>query len=145
MDTYTISEAAKLLDGQVTKEALRKRVQRPEAPGGVRSVKGSDGKRRIPRSELERAGFRLDPQAPDTSEVVRELVEKIATQEAELSRLRALPARLEAEADAQRKAATEAAERTEQAEQQAQATREQLEAIKSASWWKRRRILRDSG
>jgi threonine synthase len=145
MDTYTISEAAKLLDGQVTKDALRKRVQRPEAPGGLRSVKASDGKRRIPRSELERAGFRLDPAAADSSEVVRELVEKIASQEAELTRLRALPARLEAEADAERQAATEAAKRASQAERQAQVVREQLEAIKAARFWKRRRLLRDSG
>jgi hypothetical protein len=145
MDTYTISEAAKLLAGQVTKDALRKRVQRPEAPGGLRSVKAPDGKRRIPRSELERAGFRLDPAAPDASEVVRELVEKIAAQEAELTRLRALPARLEASADAERQAATEAVKRAQQAEQQARAAREELEAIKAARWWKRRKILRASG
>jgi vacuolar-type H+-ATPase subunit I/STV1 len=145
MDTYTISEAAKLLAGQVSKAALRKRVQRPEAPGGLRSVKAADGKRRIPRSELERAGFRLDPHSPDAAELVRELVEKIATQEAELSRLRALPARLEAEADAERQAATEAAERAQQAEQQARATREELEAIKAARWWQRRKMLRASG
>jgi hypothetical protein len=135
VDTFTIAQAADLLEGQITKAALRKRVQRPDAPGGLRSVKGQDGKRRIPASELHRAGFRLQAKPPDPAEIVRELVERITTQEAELIRLRALPARLEADATEHREAAKAAALRAAQAEAQ-------LEEIRSAPWWKRRKLLR---
>jgi hypothetical protein len=51
MKTLTVSEAATL--GGVTPKAIRRRVER----GTLRSVLGADQRRRIPLSELERAGL----------------------------------------------------------------------------------------
>jgi hypothetical protein len=139
METFTISEAADLLDGQVSKAALRKRVQKPKAPAGLRSVLGPDGKRRIPRSELERAGFRLDPTQPDNSELIRELTERIAAQERELVELRALPERI----DEQRRQAEEEAAARAQAERERDLERERLQRLAQVGWRERRRLLRD--
>jgi len=52
--TVTIREAAELAG--TTRDAIRGRVER----GSLRSVLGSDGVRRIPVSELERAGLLMD-------------------------------------------------------------------------------------
>ena len=131
METFTIAEAAKLLEGQISRDALKKRVQRPDAPGGVRSVKGADGKRRIPRSELERVGLRLKPVEDSAAGVVRELAEKIAEQERELVRLRALPERV-----------TEAAEARQEAERRAAELEAWRDELLNASFWQRRRLLR---
>ncbi len=131
MQTFTIAEAAKLLDAQISREALKKRVQRPSAPGGLRSVLGADNKRRIPRSELERVGLRMAPIENGGGELVRALADKIADQERELVRLRALPERVES------LAADKAATESRAAE---------LEAWRSevlqAGFWQRRRLLR---
>ncbi len=133
METFTIAEAARLLEGQITRDALKKRVQRPDAPGGLRSVKSDDGKRRIPRAELERVGLRLGPVEDSAADLVRELVEKIAAQERELMRLRLLPERV-----AETAAALEAVERR----------ANELEAwrgdVRAAGWRHRRRLLREA-
>ncbi len=133
METFTIAEAARLLEGQITRDALKKRVQRPDAPGGLRSVKSDDGKRRIPRAELERVGLRLKPIEDSAADLVRELVEKIAAQERELMRLRLLPERV-----AETAAALEAVERR----------ANELEAwrvdVRAAGWRQRRRLLRSA-
>jgi vacuolar-type H+-ATPase subunit I/STV1 len=133
METFTISEAARLLEGQISREALKKRVQRPDAPGGLRSVKGSDGKRRIPRSELERAGLRLNPVEDSPASLIRELVEKIADQERELMRLRALPERVQS---------VEAEKR--EVEQRAAALEAWREEVQRGGFWQRRRLLREA-
>ncbi len=132
METFTINEAARLLESQITQAALKKRVQRPTAPGGLRSVKGPDGKRRIPRAELERVGLRPGP-IEDTAEVVRGLAEKIADQERELVRLRALPEKV---------AATEAEK--EAAERRAADLEAWRAEVVSAGFFARRRILRQA-
>jgi hypothetical protein len=130
METFTIAEAARLLEGQITASALKKRVQRPESPGGLRSVMGADGKRRIPRSELERVGLRAKP-IEDTAEVVRGLADKIAAQEAELTRLRALP----------EKVASVAAEK-EAAERRAAELEAWRDEVMASRFFRRRRLLR---
>jgi DNA-binding transcriptional MerR regulator len=106
VETYTLSEAAERCGVSVA--ALRRRADR----GTIRTVK-RDGVRRVPRSELERAG--LGVAAPATpAEVVRELAETIRRQERELAALRALPERVDAErervAAAEHRAADSAAE-----------------------------------
>jgi hypothetical protein len=133
MELLTITEAARILEGQVTREALRKRVQRPQSPGGLRSVLGTDGKRRIPRAELERVGLRLTPIEDNAAEVVRQLAAKIAEQERELSRLRALPERVAIEERGRESAEQRAAE--------LEAWRRELMA---SPWWKRRRIIKEA-
>lgn len=159
METYTLREAAELTG--TSQEALRKRVDR----GTIQSVK-RNGVRRIPRSELERAGLRIGGPA-DATDVTRELVERIAAQESELARLRALPerveeyrrqidteaqARQEAEGRAQAEAAArEEAERgrederktRERVEAERQAADERLQKLASAGWRERRRLLRE--
>ncbi len=92
METYTLAEAAALTATSV--QVLRRRADR----GTLRTVQ-RDGKRRVPRSELERAGLRIGPPA-DTAELVAELTATIVGQERELVALRALPAAVEARAPA---------------------------------------------
>jgi hypothetical protein len=132
METFTIAEAARLLEGQISQAALKKRVQRPTAPGGLRSVKGPDGKRRIPRAELERVGLRPGP-VEDTADVVRGLAEKIADQERELVRLRALPEKV---------AGVQAAK--DAAEHRAAELEEWRAEVLRAGYFRRRRLLRDA-
>ena len=152
METYTLREAATATG--MSQEALRKRVDR----GTVRSVK-RDGVRRIPRSELERAGLRIGEPA-DASDVVRELTETIRRQERELVSLRALPERVEStrrdhEREAEARAAAEvraqAAEEEARQEQAAaleaqavaEAAREWRDRVARAGWRERRRLLRE--
>lgn len=90
VETYTLSEVAERCGVSVA--ALRRRADR----GTLRTVK-RDGVRRVPRSELERAGLRLDEQPASPAEFVRELTETIRRQERELAALRALPERVEQE------------------------------------------------
>ncbi len=159
METYTLREAAGLTG--TSQEALRKRVDR----GTIRSVKRA-GVRRIPRSELERAGLRIGEPA-DANDIVRELTEKIDAQAQELARLRALPERVEEyrrQADVEAKArqeaealarvesdGREAAEREREAEREARvrveaerrAADEQLKRFAAAGWRERRRLLRE--
>jgi hypothetical protein len=132
METFTIAEAARLLEGQISQAALKKRVQRPTAPGGLRSVKGPDGKRRIPRAELERVGLRPGP-VEDTADVVRGLAEKIVAQERELVRLRALPEKV---------AGVQAAK--DAAEHRAAELEEWRVEVLGAGYFRRRRLLRDA-
>lgn len=154
VETYTLREAAAVTG--MSQEALRKRVDR----GTVRSVK-RDGTRRIPRSELERAGLRVGEPAA-VGDVVRELTETIRRQEQELTALRALPERIEeARRDFEREAEVRAEEAraavqaevetrlvveeraagAERAEAKARAWREQLT---QAGWRERRRMLREA-
>lgn len=98
METLTIAEAAEATG--LTKKAVRNRVDR----GQLRAVL-RDGVRRIPQSELERAGLfeagtkrparQRQPEAAPSeaiilAQVVRDLVTKVETQAAELATLRAL-------------------------------------------------------
>jgi len=153
VETYTLREAAAVTG--TSQEALRKRVDR----GTIRSVK-RDGMRRIPRSELERAGLRIGEPA-EASDVVRELTDTIRRQEQELAALRALPERVEsarrdqereaeARAEAERRAevAEEHARREETATAEAQAAaeaaREWREQVARAGWRERRRMLREA-
>jgi len=167
MKTYSISEAADLTT--LSARALRARVDR----GHIRAVL-RDSVRRIPHSELERAGI-LEEGSPDTTRVIRELTERLDAQAAELIRLRALPERvaeyrrqLDEEAlarhEAERRAQAEASARSEaeaateaeaagrraaekQAEEEAQAATEARtwqERLVEAGWRERRRMLRDA-
>jgi hypothetical protein len=79
--TYTIREAAELCG--VTVVAMRKRVDR----GGVRAVL-SEGTRRIPHSELERAGLLAGARERELEATVKRL-------RAEVVELRLIPAQLE--------------------------------------------------
>jgi hypothetical protein len=118
METFTIREAAERCE--VSYQLMRKRVDR----GTVRVVK-RDGVRRIPRSELERAGLWPGSQPPGSDS--REL-ESLRSQLAEATReLTSLRPQLAAEQHArelaedaaheQRAAATTAAARLGEAEQ----------------------------
>lgn len=152
METYTLSEAAER--SGVTVEALRRRADR----GTLRTVK-REGVRRVPRSELERAGLRVGDPA-HVSDVVRELTETIRRQERELVSLRALPERVEStrrdhEREAEARAAAEvraqAAEEEARQEQAAaleaqavaEAAREWRDRVARAGWRERRRLLRE--
>jgi excisionase family DNA binding protein len=116
MRTYTISEAAELTG--LSRKAIARRVER----GSLRSLV-RDGRRRIPRSELERAGLigsegedvpEFDPtqllvRGPEEREdlpvplnatdalaaVIRELFDRFERQAAELAGLRAITAQAE--------------------------------------------------
>lgn len=159
VETYTIAEAARLCG--IGPEALRKRLDR----GTIQSLK-RDGVRRIPRSELERAGLRIGPPA-EASDITRELIEKIDVQATELARLRALPERVEtyrlqAEAEHEARQAAEAraqaeheayvqaeaaraaeCEERERAAHERQVLEERLECLAQAGWRERRRLLRE--
>jgi len=157
MRTYTIAEAAPLTE--LSARALRARVDR----GQIRSVL-RDGARRIPHTELERAGL-LQGSTPDTTEVIRELTAKLDAQAAELAQLRALPERIEAErsrhdeqlareaqarAEAERRAeaaeerASEEGAAVIEAQTAAQAARDWRERAARAGWRERRRMLREA-
>jgi len=152
VETYTLSEAAER--SGVSVEALRRRADR----GTLRTVK-REGVRRVPRSELERAGLRVGDPA-HVSDVVRELTETIRRQERELVSLRALPERVEStrrdhEREAEARAAAEvraqAAEEEARQEQAAaleaqavaEAAREWRKQVARAGWRERRRLLRE--
>ena len=93
METYTISEAAELTG--LTEKSVRNRVDR----GQLRVVK-REGLRRIPRSELKRAGLirEEDPAEGQRAEgggtkeaaVVGELLDRLERQANQLGELRAL-------------------------------------------------------
>ena len=99
METYTISEAAELTG--LTDKSVRNRVDR----GQLRVVK-RDGLRRIPRSELKRAGLiRSEPEAPNGVEpaseplgspaLVSQLLDRLERQASQLGELRALTSQAE--------------------------------------------------
>lgn len=91
METFTIREAAQRCD--VSYQLMRKRVDR----GTVSTVK-RDGVRLIPRTELERTGLwpGSQPAQSDSLELAT-LRAQLAEAERELTGLRPLPAKLEAE------------------------------------------------
>src|SRR3712207_4389305 len=105
METYTIAEVAELTGA--SPKAIRNRVDR----GQLRAVK-RDGVRRIPRSELTRAGLMPDngqrpPELPSSADaepgeaepvaarpsVVGNLLERLQRQAEELGELRSLTSR----------------------------------------------------
>jgi excisionase family DNA binding protein len=162
METLTITEAAEATG--VSKKALRNRVDR----GQLRAVL-RDGMRRIPRSELERIGlivklpheagdgagvFQNATESPSTEAAAwREALERLERQAAELAELRLLTRQAETlreERDRlettmhQERAERQAAEaRLEEFEQMHESAAEQLDRLKTASFFARRRLLRE--
>ncbi len=141
--SYTLREAEELLGGAVKLEALRKRVQRPESPTGIRSVMRGNV-RLIPLAELRRA-------FPEAFDVVGEQVAKaeayalrLAEAESLIVSFRLLEVRAGEEADKLRQAAEEEARRRVAAEEEAATLRSRLEQLEAASWWERRRLRRSS-
>jgi len=98
METYTISEAAELTG--LTDKSVRNRVDR----GQLRVVK-RDGLRRIPRSELKRAGLiRAEAESskgvkpapePRGPALVGQLLDRLERQASQLGELRALTSQAE--------------------------------------------------
>ena len=99
METYTISEAAELTG--LTDKSVRNRVDR----GQLRVVK-RDGLRRIPRSELKRAGLiRAEaesskgvepaPEPLGSPALVGQLLDRLERQASQLGELRALTSQAE--------------------------------------------------
>ncbi len=141
-ELYTIREAADLLDGQISLPALRKRLQKPEGKAsGIRSVLGADGKRRIPRHELDRH-FRLTSPDTEASKVIQALSAEIASKERELSELRQLPERLETERERLLEAERAAEARAQTAEDRARAWEAWEAEMSTAGWIRRRKLLR---
>jgi vacuolar-type H+-ATPase subunit I/STV1 len=142
MELYTLREAADLLDGQITLDALRKRVQNPDGKSsGIRSVKGSDGRRRIPRQELERH-FRLTAPESEASRVIQQLSAELASKDRELAELRQIPARAEMERERLLLAERAAQARALEAEERARAWEAWKDELATAPWYRRRKLLR---
>jgi excisionase family DNA binding protein len=135
METLTIREAAERCG--LSYQAIRKKVDR----GTIRVVK-HDGVRRIPRVELERVGLWPGARMGDAPELaaLREETERLRR---ELASNRQLTERAQAAADVER----QARERTEQELHRERAERlsgeQRLQLLADASWWERRRILRE--
>jgi len=155
MTTYSIREAAELAG--VSQRWLRGRVDR----NALRAVKGDDGRRRIPLSELVRAGLVGEDGSPRLTAAgdngqrqeraaigLLPLLERLEAQAGELATLRLL----EAQAGEREAAERQAREATEAALQEARAEaaqlRSELEASREeslasaqvptrASWWRR--------
>lgn len=154
METLTIAEAADATG--LTKKAVRNRVDR----GQVRAVL-RDGVRRIPRSELERAGLSLEhPEAgggaakgqeatPGYPEPMAEVLDRLERQAGELAELRVLTREadtLREERDRLEAALHESRAKEAEAEAKLEAERgeaERLRQVASAGWWQRRRLLRE--
>lgn len=149
METYTFAEAEKLTG--LSRKALRNRVYRGKLQAVLR-----DGVRRIPRSELDRAGllqarFELDgaqggeglPGSGGISretEIFTEMLQRLERQAGELAEMRLLTRQAESlEHDRDRLVADLHAERSE-AEQLRQRVAELEESALSRSWWRRRRV-----
>ncbi|MCA1679950.1 MAG: helix-turn-helix domain-containing protein [Actinobacteria bacterium] len=147
METLTIAEAAEA--SGLTKKAIRNRVDR----GQLRAVL-RDGVRRIPRSEIERAGLSAEPQEAGEGAGIRqeatpgqpqeatgwtELLGRLERQAGELAELRQLTREAESlQADRDR---LEEAYHRERAEKQA--AEQRIEQLANASWRERRRLLRE--
>lgn len=163
METLTIAEAAEATG--LSKKALRNRVDR----GQLRAVL-REGVRRIPRSELERAGIavRLPHEAADGADTPpqdeaespsleatawRDVLERLERQAGELAELRVITRQAESlreerdrfEAAVQREhAERQAAEaRLQEVEQAHAATADRLKQLAGASFFTRRRLLRE--
>lgn len=128
MQTFSLTEAAEVCG--VSVKALRRRADR-----GTLRVVVRDGIRRVPASELERAGL-----LPDAE--VRALRAEIERLEDQLRAQRLLTQTIErghaAEADARERAEAAALEARAQAAELA----DQLQSLASAGWRERRRRLR---
>ncbi len=128
MRVLSLAEAAETTG--LSRKALARRIER----GSLRSVL-RDGQRYIPLSELERAGLLPDAELRALRAEVDSLRAEVAahrqlvesTEKARLAEVEARE-RLQAEAMEARAQETEA--------------REKLDALISASWWRRRRLLR---
>jgi excisionase family DNA binding protein len=132
VETYTLREAAELTG--LNLQALRSRVDR----GQIRAVRPGRGKaRRIPRSELEAVGLSVEVKPATTSQVVSDLLAKLEEQAAELASLRQLEAvagSLAAQVEAEKQS-------REIVELEAHRLRAQIEAAKTAPFWRRRQVL----
>ncbi len=137
-ELLTIRQAARVCE--VGPQALRRRVDR----GTIRAVKGHDGLRRIPRSELERAGL-----WPGQRHGGQEL-ELRAELERARRELAALGARADAEQQARERAElahhqARAAQQTAEAQHtQLRAELDELAAAGPIRAWRRRRQLRQA-
>jgi multidrug resistance efflux pump len=107
-ELFTIRQAARVCE--INPEALRRRVDR----GTIQAAKGRDGTRRIPRSELERAGLWPGQRLAGQEVELRAELERARRE------LAALGARAEAEQQAR--------ERAELAHHQARAAQQTAEA-----------------
>lgn len=162
METLTITEAAEATG--VSKKALRNRVDR----GQLRAVL-RDGMRRIPRSELERIGLIVKlpheagdgagglqnaTESPSTEAAAwREALERLERQAAELAELRLITRqaetlreerdRLETTLHQERAERQTAEARLEEFEHMHESVAEQLDHLKTASFFARRRLLRE--
>jgi len=147
METLTIAEAAEATG--LTKKAIRNRVDR----GQLRAVL-RDGVRRIPTSEIERAGLLADPEEAGDGAAIRhegasgqppeagawsELLGRLERQAGELAELRQLTR--EAESLQGERERLEEAFHQEHAEKQA--AEQRIERLAKASWRERRRLLRE--
>ncbi len=142
MELYTIREAADLTG--VSVHALRRRADRET----IRTVK-KNGKRYIPRQELERAGLRIGQGPATVKELVAELTETIRQQERELTALRALPEKVSREREELTKRIDAVCvERDELAHELAVEKKQQddlaekLDLLASAGFWERRKLLK---
>lgn len=162
METLTITEAAEATG--LSKKALRNRVDR----GQIRAVL-RDGVRRIPRSELDRVGLSVElpheaeggaitPQSvaesrPTEAAAWKEALERLERQAAELAELRLITRqaenlreereRLEAIVHQERAERQTAEARLLELEQAQEAAAGKLDKLRSASFFARRRLLRD--
>lgn len=137
MEALTIAEAATATG--LSKKAIRNRVDR----GQLRAVL-RDGVRRIPHSELERAG--LWPHAieaasrqPAAKEAWAELLARLERQAAELAQLRALTR----EADSLRDERERLEQDFHRERAERQAAEQRLEHLAGAGLLTRRRLLRE--
>jgi len=157
METLSIAEAAEATG--LTKKALRNRVDREQIRAVLR-----DGIRRIPRSELERAGLSVrSPEAaaevaegqeaapgqPGSPSAISEVLDRLERQAGELAELRVLTREadtLREERDRLEAALHESRAKVAEAEaklEAEQAEAERLRQVASAGWWQRRRLLRE--
>lgn len=129
MRVLTLSEASDLTG--LTEKALRRCIER----GSLQSVL-RDGARRIPMAELDRAGLVPDAElralrAENQRLRGEVIVHRVLVESTERARLAEIQARERLEAEV---VAAKARERV---------ARERLEALASAGWWERRKLLRE--
>jgi hypothetical protein len=143
MDSYTFAEAEQLTG--TSRKALRNRVYRGQVESVLR-----DGVRRIPRSELERAGLlRNDGETGEIDEMPREashetpmigeVLDRLEAQAGELAELRLISRQAESVRDAHTRMETA----FHRASAEKQVAEQQLEQFRNASWRERRRLLRE--
>lgn len=140
MESYTFAQAAELAG--TTPKALRNRVYRGQLESVLRG-----GVRRIPRSELERAGLLGSDaetgEAPELTHgvshetpIMGELLDRLETQAAELGELRALTREAESlRGDRERLEASLYEAHAKVTELEARL----VEAQRPQHWWQRRR------